>query len=223
MGYRALRLALGREGLMKVQARALLDAAAGKTLNVMFPMVSEPWEFEAARQIVEDQRRHLIDRGADVPAQVNYGAMLEVPALAEVLDTLLPMVDFLSIGTNDLVQFLFASDRSHPKLAERYDWLSLSVLRFLKRVVDAADEANVPVTVCGEMGGRPAAAMALLALGYRRLSITPAGIGPVKAMIRTLDLADLTEAMQGWMAAGRNIRAALEGWVEMHGTVIPGR
>ncbi|MBZ6377760.1 phosphoenolpyruvate--protein phosphotransferase [Pacificimonas flava] len=221
MGYRALRLALGREGLMKVQARALLDAAAGRTLNVMFPMVSEPWEFDAARALVEEQRRMLGERGRPVPDHVRYGAMFEVPALAEVLPELLERVDFLSVGTNDLFQFLFAADRSHPLLAERYDWLSISALRFLKRIVDAADRAGKPVTVCGEMGGRPLAAMALFALGYRRVSITPAGVGPVKAMVRSLDLQALKPEFDGWLSAGRNMRAALEGWAEMHGVALP--
>lgn len=223
MGYRALRLALGREGLMKVQARALLDAAAGRTLNVMFPMVSEPWEFEAAREIVEGQLAWLQTNDRPVPTHINFGAMLEVPAIAEMLPEFLPQVDFLSVGTNDLFQFLFAADRSHPLLAERYDWLSTSALRFLRRVVQQADLAGKPVTICGEMGGRPLAAMALLALGYRRLSITPAGIGPVKAMIRSLDLEALSTEFGGWLDAGRNMRAALAGWADMHGVTLPNK
>ncbi len=152
MGWRALRLALGREGLMKSQARALLEAAAGKTLHVMFPMVSEPWEFDEAKAIFEEQRKWLVGRSKHMPIAVRYGSMLEVPALAETLDILLPKLDFLSIGTNDLTQFLFAADRANPRLAERYDWLSLSILRFLKRVISAANAHDTPVTVCGEMG-----------------------------------------------------------------------
>lgn len=108
---------------------------------------------------------------------------------------LLPHLDFLSIGTNDLTQFLFAADRSNPRLAERYDWLSVAILRFLRRVTLACQEAKISVGVCGEMGGRPLEAMALLGLGLRRLSITPAGVGPVKAMIRSLNLADLSAIM----------------------------
>ncbi len=188
MGWRAIRIALERDGLMKAQARALLEAAAGKTLNVMFPMVSEPWEFDQARAIFEAQRDFLISRGKRVPSAIRYGAMLEVPALAECLDILLPKLQFISIGTNDLTQFLFAADRAHPKLAERYDWLSPAILRFLARVVKECDAANVPVTVCGEMGGRSLEAMALLGLGIKQLSITPAAVGPVKAMIRSLDI-----------------------------------
>ncbi len=143
----------------------------------MFPMVSEPWEFDQARALFEAQRAWLGARGAKLPVDIRYGAMLEVPALAEVLDLLLPTVDFLSVGTNDLTQFLFAADRAHPKLALRYDWLSPSILRFLKRVTDQAHAGGVPLAVCGEMGGRPLEAMALIGLGIDRLSITPARWG----------------------------------------------
>ncbi|MGK2911063.1 MAG: phosphoenolpyruvate--protein phosphotransferase, partial [Sphingobium sp.] len=215
MGWRALRLALERDGLMKAQARALLEAAAGKTLYVMFPLISEPWEFDEARALIEKQRDWLVKQRKAVPNIVRYGAMLEVPALAEVLDLLLPRLDFLSIGTNDLTQFLFAADRAHPKLAERYDWLSIAILRFLSRIVKACEEHKVPLGVCGEMGGRTLEAMALLALGIRRLSITPASIGPVKAMIRSLDLLPLREEMARLLTDGTpNARAALKQWAE---------
>jgi phosphotransferase system enzyme I (PtsP) len=217
MGWRALRLALDRDGLMKAQARALLEAAAGKTLHVMFPLISEPWEFDAAKELIENQRAWLAGQRKKLPAAVRYGAMLEVPALAEVLDLLLPRLDFLSIGTNDLTQFLFAADRAHPKLAERYDWLSIAILRFLARVVKAAGEYAVPVGVCGEMGGRTMEAMALLGLGVRRLSITPASVGPVKAMIRSLDLAPLKGEMSRLLADGTtNARPVLEAWAAAH-------
>ncbi|HSX55472.1 MAG TPA: phosphoenolpyruvate--protein phosphotransferase [Sphingomonas sp.] len=221
MGWRALRLALDREGLMKVQARALLEAAAGRTLNVMFPMVSEPWEFDQARALFEAQRAWLEARGHKLPLHIRYGAMLEVPALAEVLDILLPNIDFLSVGTNDLTQFLFAADRAHPKLAVRYDWLSPSILRFLRRVAGEAAEAGVPLAVCGEMGGRPLEAMALIGLGIERLSITPAAVGPIKAMVRSLDRPALIEAMSGMLKRPpQDMRAALEQWANDHGVEL---
>ena len=210
MGWRALRLALGRPTLMKVQARALLEAAAGATLNVMFPMVSEPWEFSEAKAIVEGQRRLLTRQGHAMPGAVRYGAMIEVPAIIESLDVLLPLTDFVSVGTNDLTQFLFAADRANPRLADRYDWLSPAILRVLRRIVVAAGAAGVPVTVCGEMGGRPLEALALLALGVDSLSITPAGVGPIKAMVRSTTLLPLRAAMADWLAApGTNVRAVL--------------
>jgi phosphotransferase system, enzyme I, PtsP len=213
MGWRALRLALDRDGLMKAQARALLEAAAGKVLNIMFPMVSEPWEYEQARALVEHQREWLLSQRKKLPVSIRYGAMLEVPALAEVLDLLLPKLDFLSIGTNDLTQFLFAADRAHPKLAERYDWLSIAILRFLDRVIRTCEAYQVPVGVCGEMGGRTLEAMALIGLGVRRLSITPASVGPVKAMIRAIDAAELQTLMRSLLDDGVvDVREQLELW-----------
>jgi phosphotransferase system enzyme I (PtsP) len=215
MGWRALRLALDRETLMKAQARALLEAAAGRELDVMFPMVSEPWEFDQARQLVEEQRAWLAERKKLLPRHIRYGAMLEVPALAEVLDVLLPKLDFISIGTNDLTQFLFAADRSNPRLAERYDWLSPAILRFLRRVVRTANDARVPVGVCGEMGGRTLEALALVALGVRQLSITPVAVGPIKAMIRSLDCGAAASCLEGLLAKPPgDMRAALTRWAE---------
>jgi phosphotransferase system enzyme I (PtsP) len=213
MGWRALRVALEREGLLKAQARALLEAAAGRTLNVMFPMVSEPWEFDAAKAVFDHQLEFLRQRKRMLPEAIRYGAMLEVPALAEVLDLIAPKVSFLSIGTNDLTQFLFAADRANPKLAERYDWLSPSILRFLRRVADGVAAYPVDVTVCGEMGGRRLEALALLGIGIRRLSITPAAIGPIKELVSKVDLAEISQAMAGWLAVPPpNMRAALAQW-----------
>jgi phosphotransferase system enzyme I (PtsP) len=222
MGWRALRLSLDRSALMKTQARALLEAGGGREiLYIMFPMVSEPWEFDAAKALVEEQRAWMIAKRKPVPLRIEYGAMLEVPALAEVLDQLLPKIDFLSIGTNDLTQFLFAADRSHPRLAERYDWLSPAILRFLQRVVNAAREHRVPVAVCGEMGGRTLEAMALVGLGIRRLSITPAAVGPIKAMIRSLDRGEAMKFLAKLLESPpRDMRAALGEWAEAHGVVM---
>lgn len=217
MGWRALRLALEREGLLKVQARALMEAAAGRTLNVMFPMVSEPWEYEAARALFVGQRAWLASHNKKLPVAIRYGAMLEVPGLAETLDLMLPHLDFLSIGTNDLTQFLFAADRAHPRLAERYDWLSPIVMRFLSRVVKTVAGSKVTLGVCGEMGGRPLEAMALLGIGIERLSITPAGVGPVKAMIRSLDLGALRRDVPDILAHPTNKpRAQYADWAAAH-------
>ncbi|WP_062770007.1 phosphoenolpyruvate--protein phosphotransferase [Sphingopyxis terrae] len=217
MGWRALRLALEREGLLKVQARALMEAAAGRTLNVMFPMVSEPWEYEAARQLFINQRAWLKQHNKKLPSAIRYGAMLEVPGLIETLDLMLPHLDFLSIGTNDLTQFLFAADRAHPRLAERYDWLSPTVMRYLARVVKMVSGSKVTLGVCGEMGGRPLEAMALLGIGIERLSITPAGVGPVKAMIRSLDLGALRRDVPAILAhPATNPRGQYLDWAQKH-------
>jgi phosphotransferase system enzyme I (PtsP) len=217
MGWRALRLALEREGLLKVQARALMEAAAGRTLNVMFPMVSEPWEYEAARNLFVAQRAWLAQHNKRLPVAIRYGAMLEVPGLLETLDLMLPHLDFLSVGTNDLTQFLFAADRAHPRLAERYDWLSPTVMRYLARVVRTVAGTKVALGVCGEMGGRPLEAMALLGIGIERLSITPAGVGPVKAMIRSLDLGALRADMPAILAQpSSDPRGQYRAWAEAH-------
>jgi phosphotransferase system enzyme I (PtsP) len=221
MGWRALRVALERDGLLKAQARSLLEAAAGRTLNVMFPMVSEPWEFDAAKAVFDGQVAFLRGQKKRLPEAIRYGVMLEVPALAEQLDLLAPKIQFLSIGTNDLTQFLFAADRSNAKLAERYDWLSPSILRFLRRVVHALDGKSVDITVCGEMGGRQLEAMALIGIGIERLSITPASVGPIKAMIGKLDVAAVRAAMDAWLAAPpADMRLALSDWAASEGILL---
>jgi phosphotransferase system enzyme I (PtsP) len=215
MGWRALRLALEREGLLKVQARALMEAAAGRTLNVMFPMVSEPWEFDAAKAVFDTQLEFLKRTRRTLPEAIRYGVMLEVPSLAEMLDVLIPKVGFISIGTNDLTQFLFAADRANPKLAERYDWVSPAILRFLRRVVAATVGHPVQLGVCGEMGGRRLEALALLGLGITRLSITPAAVGPIKELVRKVDMKAIGKAMAGWLATPPpDMRAALQKWAE---------
>jgi phosphotransferase system enzyme I (PtsP) len=221
MGWRALRLSLQRKALMKAQARALIEASAGKTLRVMFPMVSEPWEYEEARALFEEQIAWTKSAKRAVPKRVEFGAMLEVPSLAEMLDILLPRVDFLSIGTNDLTQFLFAADRADPRLADRYDWLSPAILRFLRRVANEARAAGVPVRVCGEMAGRPLEAMALIGIGIDSFSITPAAVGPVKAMVRSIDAAAVRSRVEALLAKPpANMRKALGDWARRHGVAI---
>jgi phosphotransferase system enzyme I (PtsP) len=220
MGWRALRLSLERSTLMKAQARALIEAAEGRTLRVMFPMISEPWEYEEARTLFEQQVEWVRARRPG-PARIEYGAMLEVPSLAEMLDILLPRINFLSIGTNDLTQFLFAADRADPRLAMRYDWLSPAILRFLRRVAREAAAAGVTVRVCGEMGGRPLEAMALMGIGITNFSITPAAIGPVKAMIRSLDAGAIRAKMEALLARPpRDMRKTLTDWAKRHSVAL---
>ena len=221
MGWRAIRLSLDRSTLMRAQARALIEAAGGKVLRVMFPMISEPWEYEEARALFEEQVDWARKAHRKLPKQIEFGAMLEVPSLAEMLDQLLPRVDFLSIGTNDLTQFLFAADRSEPRLAQRYDWLSPAILRFLKRVLDACRAAGVPVRICGEMAGRPLEAMALVGLGAENFSITPAGVGSVKAMVRSLDAAAIRSRLDQLLARPpKDMRKALIDWARRHSVTV---
>ncbi|NVJ69865.1 MAG: phosphoenolpyruvate--protein phosphotransferase, partial [Alphaproteobacteria bacterium] len=195
MGWRAIRIALDRPALLRYQLRALLYAAPGKTLYVMFPMIAEVAELRRCKAILQKEIDRLDKYGKQGPKEVKVGCMLEVPSLSWQLDILLKEIDFLSIGTNDLMQFFFACDRGNPRLANRYDLLAPPVLAFLHMVIRACDNAGVPVTLCGEMGGRPIEAMALVALGLRRISISPTSVGPVKRMIRSVNLKQLREFM----------------------------
>ncbi len=192
MGWRAIRIALDRPMLLRRQMRAMIRAArkTGADISIMFPMITEIAEFEAARSLL---MREVDSEGGGV--QVKAGAMLEVPGLLYQLDNLLQRVDFLSIGSNDLMQFMFATDRGNPRLSDRYDTLSPAALTMLHGVAEKCNAAGVPVTVCGEMAGQPLDAMALIGLGFRRLSMASPGIGPVKEMTRSLDVGKLIAYM----------------------------
>jgi phosphotransferase system enzyme I (PtsP) len=191
LGWRAMRFALDRPGLLRYQMRAFLAAASGRSLNVMFPLIAEVSEFKAAKGELDKEIARMERLGRELPTSIKVGTMLEVPSLAWQLDSLLPLVDFVSIGSNDLFQFLFAWDRGNPKLTGRYDPLSPPALSFMKSVVAKAAEHNVPLSLCGEMAGSPLEAMALIGLGFRRISMPPASVGPVKAMVRSLNVGDL--------------------------------
>lgn len=186
LGWRALRIALDRPALFRLQMRALLRAATGRPLRVMFPMVSEIREFIQAKELVGKEVAFLAARGYEPPSDIKLGVMLEVPSLLWQIDAISDMADFISIGSNDLLQFLFASDRENPRLANRYDPLSPIMLTVLRNVIEATARHDVSLTLCGEMAGRPLEAMVLVGLGLRSISMTPAAIGPVKAMIRKL-------------------------------------
>jgi len=188
MGWRAIRIGLDRPAMLRRQLRALIQAANGRPLSVMFPMIAEVSELTGARKLLDLELDRAKRRGLTLPERLRVGVMFEVPALAWQLDSLLPHVDFISIGTNDLLQFLYAADRGNSRLAGRYDPLSPALLRLLHFVVEKARPAGVDLAVCGEMAGRPVEALALLAIGVRTLSMSPGAIGPVKAMVRSLDL-----------------------------------
>ena len=192
MGWRAIRIGLDRPAMLRGQLRALIQGANGRPLSVMFPMIAEVSELLGARKLLELEIERARRRGMALPERLRVGVMFEVPALAWQLDSLLPHVDFISIGTNDLLQFLYAADRGNSRLSGRYDSLSPALLRLLHFVVEKARPSGVDVGVCGEMAGRPVEALALLALGVRSLSMSPGAIGPVKAMIRSLDLDEAT-------------------------------
>ena len=215
MGWRATRMVLDRPALVKVQMRALLRAAAGRKLSLMFPLITTIDEFRTSRDLLLRERDRLASFGHDVPQKIELGTMLEVPALVWQLDKLLPELDFLSIGTNDLMQFFFAADRGNPRTGQRYDFLSLPSLRLLAHIQELCAKHNVPVSICGELGGRPLEAMALLALGYKRFSLPSAAIGPVKRMVRSAQFEKLQKDMAALLEdAPHDMRAAVEAMAE---------
>jgi phosphotransferase system enzyme I (PtsP) len=220
LGWRAIRLGLDRPGLMRSQVRALLQAAAGRELKIMFPMIAACSEFDEAKGLIEHELTALRRRRHKLPDRVEVGAMLEVPSLLFQLDDLLRRVDFLSVGSNDLVQFLFAADRGNRRVADRFDPISAPVLRALKTVIDRGQAAGKPVTLCGEMASKPLGALALVALGFRSISLTPSALGAVKAMLLELDTqkanAVITPLIEA-PSAGVSVRARLQAFAEAEG------
>ncbi len=195
MGWRAIRLSLDRPALLRSQIRALLKASANRNLKMMVPLVTEVWEINQVRELIKREVELQTRFGHEMPRSLELGAMLEVPNLLWQLDELMQAVDFISVGSNDLYQFCMASDRGNVNLANRYSPMSKSFLRVLKRIVDKADEYNTPLTLCGEIAGRPISAMALLALGYKSISMSPIAVGPVKAMLMALNVSELRKEL----------------------------
>lgn len=222
MGWRAIRLVLDRPAILRRQLRAMLKAAAGRPLlRVMFPMVAEVAEFRAARRIFEMERQRALASGQALPERIELGAMMEVPSLYWQLPTLLKEVDFISVGSNDLLQFLFACDRGSPVLGDRYDVLSPPALSFIAALVGQCREAGVALGVCGEMASRPIEAMALAGLGVRRLSLSPAQIGPVKAMLRSLDVGALAAYLKRLLdLPDHSLRHHLRAYARDHGVAL---
>lgn len=219
LGWRSLRIGLDRPAMLRRQLRALLRATAGRTLRVMFPMVTTVEEFRAAKAILRAETAQL-RRAGRAPEQVLVGAMLEVPALVWQLPALLDEADFLSIGSNDLTQFLFAADRGNPRLAGRYDFLSAPVLDLLAEVAAAAAAASVPLSLCGEAASRPLEALAVLGVGIRAVSMPASAVPAVKAMVRGLDLGPFTRFLAGLRRSadgGRSLRAEIAAWARDHG------
>ena len=215
LGWRAIRIALDRPALLRYQLRALITAAAGTTLRVMFPMITTVAEFKLAKSILEKELTRHRKNNRPMPEDIKVGTMLEVPSLVWQLDDLLPLVDFLSIGSNDLMQFFYASDRENPKLSNRYDPLSPPSLRMLKHIIDKCNAYNKSLTLCGEIGGKTVSALALIAIGFRRLSLAPAAIGPVKMMVRSLILSQGEELIDQLLSrSDPNIRAELRAFAK---------
>jgi phosphotransferase system enzyme I (PtsP) len=188
LGWRAIRLGLDRPGLLRSQIRAMLRAAGGRVLRVMFPMIAMVEEFDKARELVEMELTHLRRHGYALPERVEVGTMVEVPSLLFQLDELLERVDFLSVGSNDLMQFLYAADRGNSRVAGRFDAISAPVLRALRDIAVRGRKLGKPVALCGEMASQPIGALALAIVGYRAMSLSPSAVGPVKALLLDLDV-----------------------------------
>ncbi|GJD54072.1 Phosphoenolpyruvate-dependent phosphotransferase system [Methylobacterium crusticola] len=223
LGWRAIRIGLDRPGLLRMQVRALLKAAGGRPLKIMFPMVATVDEFVRARAIAEREKAHLARHGYPLPSECRLGVMVEVPSLLFQIDEIAAEADFLSVGSNDLMQFLFAVDRENRRVADRFDPLCAPALRAFRLIADRASAAGTPATVCGEIGGRPLEAMALIGLGFRTLSMSPAAIGPVKAMVLGLDAGAIRAFLEAELARtsdGASLRPALAAFAEAQGVPI---
>ncbi len=223
LGWRAIRIGLDRPGLLRSQVRAMLRAGAGREMRIMFPMVAAVAEFDAARDLVLRELNHLARHDHPVPTELKLGAMVEVPSLLWELDELAQRADFLSVGSNDLMQYLYAADRDNAQVSNRFDPLSAPMLRALKTIADAGRARNKPVTLCGELGGKPLAAIALAAIGYRHLSMAPSSIGPVKAAVLAMDLGRSTRFVDALLGAGTgaiSLRAELKDFADQEGIPV---
>ena len=221
LGWRAIRIALDRPAMLRQQVRALVRAADGRPLAVMFPMIAEVAEYDLAREVLDMELAREKAGGRTLPKKLAIGVMVEVPSLLWQLPALADRVDFLSVGSNDLLQFLFATDRGNPRMAERYDPLSPAALRVLRDVVKIADKGKLPISLCGEMASRPLDAMALIGLGYRSLSLSAPAIGPVKSMVRSLRRRALSDYMRTVLdSSERSLRDRLRAFAQDHGVVV---
>lgn len=217
LGWRGIRVSLDRVNFFSQQLRALMSAAQGKPLRLLFPMVSDISEYQKARQYVEHEWNHAKEKGALLPTSLSCGIMLEVPSMVEQVEALPKDVDFISLGTNDLFQFFYASDRTNPLLSDRYDVLSTPFLRYLERVHALCKKRKIPVNVCGEMAGNPLEAIALLALGFRSLSVSGSAVGHLKKMILKLPLKEaeifLKKALETYSSS---LRSDLQDFSKKH-------
>lgn len=217
MGWRSIRVTLDRRAILRKQLRAFIHAGAGKTLYVMFPMISTVAEFNQARQTLEWELQRERERGCLMPAEIKVGTMLEVPSLLFQLEELVKYVDFISVGTNDLTQFLFATDRSNPLIWSRYDTLSPPFLRMMQFVQQTCEKANVECSVCGEMASHPLEAVALIGLGFKKLSMNPAALGRIKAVVRSMNQEKVHEFLLRYLSdTTATLRPLLQAYVTDH-------
>ena len=214
LGWRAIRLGLDKPGVMRMQLQALIRAAHGRPLWVMFPFIAQFDEFRAARQHLLDELEREKALGHVLPEKVQIGAMLETPSLGFAPRQFFELADFISIGGNDLKQFFFAADRENERVRRRYDVLNVSFLTYLEHIINRCADAGTPLSFCGEDAGRPIEAMCFAALGLRSLSMRPASIGPVKSMLRRVDLVEVRSVIDEARGSGaQSVRGAVLEWL----------
>ncbi|MEP2783706.1 MAG: phosphoenolpyruvate--protein phosphotransferase [Pseudoruegeria sp.] len=221
LGWRAIRVGLDKPGVMRMQLQALIRAAAGRPLTVMFPFVAQFDEFREARAFVEAEMHRERRLGHALPSAIKIGAMLETPSLAFAPKQFFEMTDFISIGGNDLKQFFFAADRENERVRRRYDTLNVSFLSFIEQIVERCNETNTPASFCGEDAGRPVEAVCFAAMGLRRLSMRPASIGPVKSIMRRVDLSEAKNIINEARVSGtQSVRPAITEWLSKQGIIV---
>ncbi len=210
MGWRAIRVGLDKKGVMRMQLQALIRAASGRPLTIMFPFVAQFDEYREACAHLDHVLKAEERAGRPLPADLEVGAMLETPSLAFAPDQFFETADFISIGGNDLKQFFFAADRENERVRRRYDTLNVSFLSLIRQIVDRCEHAGTPLSFCGEDAGRPVEALCLAAMGLRTLSMRPASIGPVKSLIRRTNLQELRSLIDEVMTSGnQSVRPAV--------------
>ena len=221
IGWRAIRITLDRRAILRQQLRAMLRASAGKDLYVMFPMISTVQEFLDAKETLLIEYEHEKQRGKDVARDVKVGIMVEVPSILFQLDEMFQEVDFVSVGTNDLYQFVYACDRGNPRLSERYDVLSAPFLKLMKKIIDKANQYKVYCSVCGEMAGNPLEAMCLIGLGYQNLSVSGASYAQVKKMIMSMRYEDVSDYVKSLLKSNKtSLRPQLTAYAYDHTIAI---
>ncbi|MEM8538471.1 MAG: phosphoenolpyruvate--protein phosphotransferase [Pseudomonadota bacterium] len=214
MGWRAIRVGLDKPGVLRMQLQALLRAANGRPLAVMFPFITQLAEFRAARAEMDKAIARETKLGHNLPEKLEVGAMLETPSLAYAPDVFFEEVDFISIGGNDLKQFFFAADRENELVRKRYDTLDVSFLAFLEFIISRCKATGTQLSFCGEDAGRPVEALCFAALGFRSLSMRPASIGPVKHLLRRVNLDEVKAVMDAAIAKGdQSVRRAVSDWL----------
>ncbi len=222
MGFRSIRLSYAYPEFFRTQLRAILRAAVEGKVELLFPMVSTLEEVRDIRRMVDGTRAELRQSGASFAEDVPLGVMIEVPAAALCIEELLEEVDFVSIGSNDLIQYLMAADRDNPKVAHLCEPFSPALLRLLNQVIRACEAQGKPVTLCGEMAGRARCVLPLFGMGLRRVSMSPAFVPSIREMVRHTTLTAAKEAAQAvlHMATVQEVRSYLtekvrEIWPEM--------